>query len=297
MEWINLSNQTPIFNKEEDYQLGTWLWDSRIQINWISHEDKFHNLVDAPYIQRKTTDDTVVLHYCKTNYQFDRCVSELFNGTDPSIPAEHTLTTADSIQSRLFSTFGILVSTNESSQISHLLSNYISSQPSETTPKSTLDTIIVSNAIAIKFTPLFSSPISTSMRVNMVAKVQEAAMNKWLRPSETLEIVASAHVESRLLEMGREQEARDSFYVGKRGKWIAEWVGASGSGRTVNDSETDFVLVRDLVQKRLAAHGKEGRLSKEMQKEIIVELVKLATNEQLKDKTIDNAMIRMQNKE
>ncbi|KAJ3242334.1 hypothetical protein HDU81_005087 [Chytriomyces hyalinus] len=61
----------------EDVQVGKWLVLGAIEASWIDVGTKFHNLPEAQYFQKPVTNETAVVHWCKSETQFFKCVNQL----------------------------------------------------------------------------------------------------------------------------------------------------------------------------------------------------------------------------
>ncbi|KAJ3265997.1 hypothetical protein HDU77_003088 [Chytriomyces hyalinus] len=78
LEWI-FHSPIPRENLKgmEDVQVGKWLVLGAIEASWIDVGTKFHNLPEADYFQKPVTNETAVVHWCKSETQFFKCVNGL----------------------------------------------------------------------------------------------------------------------------------------------------------------------------------------------------------------------------
>ncbi|KAJ3297359.1 hypothetical protein HDU79_003974 [Rhizoclosmatium sp. JEL0117] len=125
VEWI-VHSKVPQENLKgiEDQQVGYWLMLSNIKIDWFDVGLKrFHDLMNVNPItntfQNEITQETIVVHYCKTLEAFFKCMAGLFEEIGP----KHPLLEPTAAQTRLKQQGLFLPLTHLSETLAYIQSN------------------------------------------------------------------------------------------------------------------------------------------------------------------------------
>ncbi|KAJ3297622.1 hypothetical protein HDU79_002796 [Rhizoclosmatium sp. JEL0117] len=103
VEWIDSAEIAATYFKGiEDVIVGYWMSSGNITVDYIEQGKKFHDLAESnSFSDGDTTDETVVLHWCKDANRMYRCILELFGNREATGRTAERLTTAQALETRL----------------------------------------------------------------------------------------------------------------------------------------------------------------------------------------------------
>ncbi|KAJ3081389.1 Serine/threonine kinase [Rhizoclosmatium hyalinum] len=288
VEWINES-PFPAENKDgvEDMVLGTWFWDMNLEIKLVKIENEFHNLPDGPYFQKRISNESVVVHFCKNNYQFFQCMRGLYNPIEERIDSLHYLVHPEIIDYRVKYQFGLNI-TNDTVEDIYAQLYY-------TTKNSTIsiqeyDDILLDSSIDTAFDQLGLNEVGkdNEFRTQVSYRLREASYDSWLLGADTLQLIIETFLRRRLNEMGL-TEIEHIMFSSSRMATLVSWV-KQDSERAM--SVIDFVVLKDYIITRAQAR-KKLFFTEDASANIAQSLLKLINDEErVNEAIVDEEIMR-----
>ncbi|KAI8613592.1 hypothetical protein BC830DRAFT_1168977 [Chytriomyces sp. MP71] len=89
LEWVFWHPEIAVPNEKdgEDLQLANWIRQGNLSVSW-EHQEWFHDRErdrwreNKGFSHRMVTENTVIVHHCKNEYQFWKCAMRMYEGYD-----------------------------------------------------------------------------------------------------------------------------------------------------------------------------------------------------------------------
>ncbi|ORY35997.1 hypothetical protein BCR33DRAFT_855600 [Rhizoclosmatium globosum] len=288
VEWINES-PFPAENKDgvEDMVLGTWFWDMNLEIKLVKIENEFHNLPDGPYFQKRISNESVVVHFCKNNYQFFQCMRGLYNPIEERIDSSHYLVHPEIIDYRVKYQFGLNI-TNDT--VEDIYAQLYYTTKNSTISLQEYDDILLDTSIDTAFDQLRLKEVGkdNEFRSQVSYRLREASYDSWLLGADTLQLIIETFLRRRLNEMGL-TEIEHIMFSSSRMVTLVSWV-KQDPERAM--SVIDFVVLKDYIITRAQAR-KKLFLTEDASANIAQSLLKLINDEEhVNEAIVDEEIMR-----
>ncbi|KAI8622219.1 hypothetical protein BC830DRAFT_1163127 [Chytriomyces sp. MP71] len=240
----------------EDVQLGKWIWDGKVRANWIDVQEAFHNLPEAEYFQKRVSNSSVVVHWCKNTTQFFKCVKYLYHPDPVTIlTRDHELfNSIPALTDKLQRQFGIkkvywgparLLQTNLQHDLASTQSMSVSA--------------LEDRLIAFLLNPWIQAhgvPLRGFHMRDLVRGVREAARDRWFGEDVLHHALFLfwVHTRGRALGMHLAAKEDEGALVTRRALAVSEWT-LRHPREVVSVGVLDEVLIREGLGTYLERRG------------------------------------------